>query len=241
MTTPYNPLDMMNLAKSVGHALLEQAVVPLGNIPKFTGAGIYAIYYSGNFPAYTLLSARNHNGAFDAPIYIGKAVPPGARKGGLPTSADQTTTALWNRLASDHAKSIEQVSNLDIADFHVRWLVIEPIWIPLGESILIHWFAPLWNRLVDGFGNHDPGKGRYNGLNTVWDTLHPGRPWAARLRTRPESHTDIAARIESTLDQLFAPEMESPFKVSSALPSFSAPQVQEEHPIRTSDADHMSL
>ena len=31
----------------------------------------------------------------------------------------------------------------------------------LGESLLIAKFAPIWNKLIDGFGNHDPDKGRY--------------------------------------------------------------------------------
>ncbi len=31
------------------------------------------------------------------------------------------------------------------------------------------------NKIIDGFGNHDPGKGRYNQLRSRWDKLHPGR------------------------------------------------------------------
>ncbi|MBN1485361.1 MAG: Eco29kI family restriction endonuclease [Chloroflexia bacterium] len=40
---------------------------------------------------------------------------------------------------------------------------------------------PLWNSGLDGFGNHDPGRGRYNQAKSEWDVLHPGRPWAERL------------------------------------------------------------
>jgi hypothetical protein len=28
---------------------------------------------------------------------------------------------------------------------------------------------------VDGFGNHDPGKGRYKQARSDWDVIHPGR------------------------------------------------------------------
>lgn len=41
------------------------------------------IYYIGSFSAYGRLSELNRDGQFSYPIYVGKAVPPGARKGGL--------------------------------------------------------------------------------------------------------------------------------------------------------------
>jgi hypothetical protein len=82
-TLPYNPLDKKNLGASVADALLERKVHPLGEIAKFLGAGIYAIYYSGDFPAYEPLVTHNNHNPFSAPIYVGKAVPIGARKGGF--------------------------------------------------------------------------------------------------------------------------------------------------------------
>jgi len=30
------------------------------------------------------------------------------------------------------------------------------------EAALIRYYKPIWNTQIDGFGNHDPGKGRYN-------------------------------------------------------------------------------
>jgi Eco29kI restriction endonuclease. len=50
------------------------------------------------------------------------------------------------------------------------------------EAGLIRYYTPIWNTLVDGFGNHDPGKGRYNQAKSDWDVLHAGRPWADRLK-----------------------------------------------------------
>ncbi len=84
----------------------------------------------------------------------------------------------------DYAKAF---ANLDLADFSCRHLVVEDIWIPLGEALLIERFQPLWNVVVDGFGNHDPGAGRHSGQRPLWDVVHPGRPWAGKLRenTRP--------------------------------------------------------
>ena len=43
---PYNPLDKLNLGNSVAEAMLETRAHPLGVLEPFTGAGIYAVYYS---------------------------------------------------------------------------------------------------------------------------------------------------------------------------------------------------
>ncbi|MDZ4348262.1 MAG: Eco29kI family restriction endonuclease [Xanthomonadaceae bacterium] len=105
---------------------------------------------------------------------------------------------LYNRL-KQHGKSIEEASNLDIDDFHCRYLIVDDIWIPLGESLLIAKFDPLWNKLIDGFGNHDPGSGRHAGLRPRWDVLHPGRPWAERCQPRDESADQIAREAKDYL------------------------------------------
>ena len=39
-------------------------------------------------------------------------------------------------------------------------LSVDDIWIPLTESLLIERFKLVWNRVLDGFGNQDPGKER---------------------------------------------------------------------------------
>lgn len=176
---PFNPLDKRNLGESVAEAVLQQ---PVGSLPPepFIGAGIYAIYYQGDFPLYRDIAARNRDGDYRWPIYVGKAVPAGARKGGFGLDADPGQV-LYKRLA-EHASSIEQATNIHTEDFRCRFLVVEDIWIPLAESLLIEMFSPLWNRKVDGFGNHDPGKGRHNQQRSQWDVIHPGRPWAYKLK-----------------------------------------------------------
>lgn len=169
----FNPLDMENLAASIVAKITGMDPLPLKELERFNGVGIYALYYRGDFPAYGYFS-RTVDPADWEPIYIGKASPPGGRRG-LTTVVN--SPALFKRL-SDHAKSINSAINLDIADFYVRWLVMEEFWIPLGESAMIRRHRPLWNTLLDGFGNHAPGGGRKKGAKTRWDTVHPGRPWA---------------------------------------------------------------
>jgi hypothetical protein len=178
-TEPFNPLDKRNLGLSIANAIIEQSPQPLGELSLFEGAGIYAIYYTGNFELYRKISEKNKK-AFLSPIYAGKAVPEGARKGGQGIDIPKGNY-LYKRLI-EHKKSIESVCSLSINDFYCRFLVVDDIWIPLGESLLIERTKPLWNLILDGFGNHDPGSGRYNQQMSSWDTLHPGRAWATKLK-----------------------------------------------------------
>ena len=190
MTGPYNPLDKMNLGRSVAEALLLRPIALLTQTADLAGAGVYAIYYTGAFEAYAPVAEKNATGNFDQPIYVGKAVPKGARKGGLAFDASKGR-ALRDRLRQ-HAASIDEATNLDLGDFHFRSLVVDDIWIPLGENMMIEQFKPIWNLVIDGFGNKDPGKRRATQYRSPWDVLHPGRQFAAKLAdggTTPEIFT----------------------------------------------------
>lgn len=178
---PYNPLDKLNLARSIETELLGRPAEPLNGLGQISGAGVYVIYYTGKFPAYAPITAENAKGAFKCPIYVGKAIPKGGRKGGLSKDAS-SGRALTDRL-KQHAASIDEASNLTLADFHVRHLIVDDIWIPLGENMLIERFKPLWNRAIDGFGNKDPGNRRATQYRSPWDVLHPGRKFTVKLAT----------------------------------------------------------
>lgn len=169
--TPFNPLDKINLGESVADAVMNSPVQHLPPEP-FIGAGVYMLYYVGDYPLYKRLAERNKDEKFLNPIYVGKAVPAGARKGGFALEFDHGT-ALLKRL-TEHSESISAANNLKLQDFYCRFLVVDDIWIPLAESLLIEKFAPVWNRVLDGFGNHNPGKGRHSGKIPFWDCVHPG-------------------------------------------------------------------
>ena len=158
------------------------------------GAGIYALYYTGKFPLYEKIAKMNRGGVFAQPIYVGKAVPAGARKGGFGLG-EEPGQALYKRLC-DHAKSVIEAENLNASDFFCRFLAVDDIWIPLAESLLIKRFEPLWNRVMDGFGNHDPGKGRYEQKMSQWDSIHPGRPWAVQLKKLETSEADLQQTVK---------------------------------------------
>jgi hypothetical protein len=193
---PFNPLDKKNLGESVAEFMLSAPVEEIPPEP-FLGAGIYAIYYSGSLDLYQPISQKNKNGRYQCPIYVGKAVPPGARKGGFGLDTDPGPS-LFKRLA-EHADSIRQTSNLSLKDFHCRYLVVDDIWIPLAESLLIEMFSPLWNLVIDGFGNHDPGAGRYNQQKSPWDVLHPGRAWAEKLLKNRVDLEEIKAKVKESI------------------------------------------
>ena len=196
---PFNPLDKQHLGESVGQAMLRQPVVPMNELTSFVGAGIYAIYYTGDCSAYSPLSERNRVNGYVAPIYVGKAVPKGARKGG---DLEASPGRVLHSRIKQHCRSIDEAENLDLADFFCRYLVVDDIWIPLGESLIIANFSPIWNSLIDGFGNHDPGKGRHAGLRPRWDVLHPGRPWADRCKPRNETAEQISREARNYLENL---------------------------------------
>lgn len=165
----WDPLTYENLmAGTVAH-FEKQGPQPLTASTDIEGPGIYALYYKGEFSEYRSVA----DGI--CPIYVGKAVPPGARKGA--GDVDVGAPALRRRLR-EHAKSIGAVENLELEDFSFRALAIVPVWITFAEQALIKQYEPVWNVCLDGFGKHDQGKNRAATLRSWWDTLHPGRPWS---------------------------------------------------------------
>ena len=190
MIRTYNPLSVDELGRNAVRALLDYPCDVLPPHSQFNGAGVYTIHYTGCFPAYSGMCK-------DAPIYVGKADPPGKRLGGK-TSKQADKPTLHGRL-SEHATSIEAVDNLSLVDFCCRWLVLDPVWIELTEQVLISQYRPVWNVILSGFGIHDPGSGRRNQRRSLWDTLHPGRDWARSLRNQDETVVDILSRIQKHL------------------------------------------
>lgn len=200
-TEPYNPLDLRRLGEGIARALLDHPVYPLPPVTRFPGSGIYAIYYTGGFAPYEPIALKNRDGKFEHPMYVGKGIPEGRRMGGEGFAA--TAGAELYARFRQHARTIQATENLKLGDFSCRYLVVAPVWIPLGEELLIRWFRPLlWNTIVTGFGNNDPGKGRYDQQRSLWDVLHPGRVWAVRCADNPRSPEQVARLVEEALERL---------------------------------------
>src|SRR5438067_2443169 len=219
----FNPLHPRPLGESVSRALLEQPCHPLPPELPFQGAGVYAIYYKGPSPYYRPIAMLNQE-ACSQPVYVGKADPPGRRKG---IYIERPGRALYNRLR-DHAESISEVEtntaadspdHLRLKDFMCRFLVVEPVWIPLIESLSITTFQPVWNGLVSGFGHHDQGSTRRTQKRSFWDTLHPGRQWATQFVPNPLGAETVACVLDVWLDN---PALKLPEQPRRASPEMIA-------------------
>ena len=168
----YDPLTYDNLMAGLVVHFERQPLARIADVTGVRGPGIYALFYNGPHEAYAPIAGTSK------PIYVGKAVPPGARTG---AAVDERAPVLQRRIR-EHAGSLSAAHDLAVDDFECRHLGVVPVWITLAERFLIDHYKPVWNLRLDGFGNHDPGAGRRQGEASWWDTLHPGRTWAAELR-----------------------------------------------------------
>ena len=179
--------------------LIDEAVAFMVNTPmellppdeKFSGGGVYALYYNGDYPLYQKIYSKNA----ELPIYVGKAVLPGWRQGR--DTVKENDPALYRRLG-EHSRSINAVNNLELSHFSCKFVVLksqEADLISTVEAAMTRKYNPLWNSHIDGFGNHDPGKGRYEQAKSEWDVLHPGRAWADRLNGTPPDGNKVEEKI----------------------------------------------
>jgi hypothetical protein len=184
----------------VADAIKFFAQTPLHGLPpskRFVGCGVYALYYVGDLELYAKMADLNQV-VCSYPIYVGKAVPPGWRTARV---KDSEAPALHQRLR-EHTRSVQQATNLRIADFRCRFMILRgaesDLIVPV-EAELIRRYEPLWNKVIDGFGNHDPGAGRYNQAKSEWDVLHPGRLWAERLTGESPRLEDVVDRVRRSI------------------------------------------
>ncbi|BAJ29594.1 MULTISPECIES: Eco29kI family restriction endonuclease [Kitasatospora] len=187
----FNPLSLDLLSRNLREELDRRQKIPLDSVERFTGAGLYALYYKGDLPLYQKLKEA------DTPIYIGKAEAGNSSYGYPP---DQSKPKLFDRIA-DHRASINQASNLDASHFDVRYLVLDDIWIVLGERALLRAHSPvLWNTLMTGFGANASGMDRKNG-RSIWDSIHPGRARAKdSLCYRKHSRAELVEMISKGIE-----------------------------------------
>ncbi len=179
---------------------------PVHTLPppeSFTGTGVYALYYTGRNPLYERYAVLNRL-AYSYPIYVGKAVPKGWRQARLSDNAQCQSRELIGRLR-EHRRSITLGTDLFVEDFMCRFIIFEEEgsdMIGTIKAALIKLNRPLWNIAVDGFGNHDPGRGRYEQAKSDWDVIHEGRAWANKCNGSHTEKSVIVSNIHLHLKSL---------------------------------------
>lgn len=187
-TAVFDPSNPKIVGRFVSLALVAQDRHPMNEIPSSYGSGVYAIYYTGEFPAYAPISGS------ETPIYVGQAAP---TINNAQTPLEQGPR-LCRRL-TEHAKNIAKAtSTLDLDDFEFRSLVVQSGWETAAEDYLIHLFRPVWNsetNILYGLGKHGDSATTRANKRSPWDTLHPGRTWAAASKEDAKSEATIEAEV----------------------------------------------
>jgi len=153
----------------------------------FYGSGVYAIYYHGKKQkAYRPLSGT------ETPIYVGKADP----KDSYAEIVEDQGLALHVRL-KEHAKNIAR-TDLKLSDFRYRAAAIQSGMQSAVEDFMIRLFQPIWNKEVKicyGLGKHGDSATTRANKRSPWDTMHPGRKWAADTTTDQMKRAEIEKKI----------------------------------------------
>jgi hypothetical protein len=179
---------------------------PVQTIPvpeRFHGTGVYAIYCIAKTGIYKDFHDINRT-SYNLPIYIGKAVRTGWRQSRASIPGGELSYELNNRIR-EHGRSLELGTDLKLNDFRCRFMILEGAesdLIGTVEAALIRSYKPIWNTLIDGFGNHDPGSGRYEQAMSDWDVCHPGRLWAKKCKGRHKTRKELLISIDRFMTKL---------------------------------------
>lgn len=213
---PFDPLAVENVGVTLAVELLEQPLHSLPPSEEIAGAGVYAIYYSGNHPAYSrLVEMDKKQGGWKYPVYIGKAVRENAKQGFHPRPTTKCKVVERLQLHADSIVDVERAGldpEFHLEDFRCRLLILNDAYITLAESVLIATFRPAWNGM--GFGSKVVGGPRMAGKGSLWDSLHPGRGGrpagdaARRLEAENKIQESLARLSTSPTDPRAARMME---------------------------------
>ena len=108
--------------------------------------------------------------------------------------------AIFKRLGN-HAARIQATKDLRIEDFYFRFVVLDYVWIRLGEAGLIDHYRPLWNAMLDGFGSKIPGANRAKQKRSAWDPIHPGAGWPELTSAGKHSIDTLLTNVKTFLEK----------------------------------------
>ncbi len=199
-----------SIAKFFAFSLTNQEKRSLDRLvdSPFYGAGVYAIYYNGKTEKpYIPLSCT------ETPIYVGKADPTNPQA----ESVEEQGQALYSRL-KEHSKNMVK-ANLALSDFYYRAAPIQTGMQSAVEDFMIRLFRPIWNKEIKicfGIGKHGDSATTRANKRSPWDTMHPGRKWAADIKTDQMKRHEIEAKIAEHFKKYpVIPDKEKLFKLLS--------------------------
>lgn len=161
----FDPLSTEQISNTICATFEWQPLVSLTQgLPRFEGAGLYAIYYRGvSVDLYQPLSN------LQIPVYVGRARSSNSATG----ETLREKYPLYRRL-KQHRTSIME-GGLPITEFRFRALLLPDVHTDLGENGLRVGYRPVWNSKLPGFGGHEQGATTRQGKKSKWDTVHDGR------------------------------------------------------------------
>ena len=95
-------------------------VLELPPVERFSGRGVYALYYIGKHKLYAKYGELNRL-SYGYPIYVGKAVPRGWRQARTSDLATDQSTELHQRL-TQHSRSCSHKNLSTTLEYSGRWL-----------------------------------------------------------------------------------------------------------------------
>jgi hypothetical protein len=176
----FDPREQILQARIIALAMLSRQPHPLSEPLEEFGSGVYALFYTGRLACYAPVSGKR------VPLYVGSAKYRSMEDG---DEAD-SRSSLSGRLR-DHLRSIRHVENaadgnLKVSEIEYRCLFVAGGYEVAAEDFLISSFRPVWNKesgVCEGIGKHGDKSETRSNQRSLWDTLHPGRPWAATPET----------------------------------------------------------
>jgi len=180
-----NDKNLLTLKKGIS-ALIKKSVKSFEKIPPqpmalggVEGEGVFALYYTGEYPLYKGYKDANTS-KLNAPIYISKG-------------------ANIDEKIKEQYRNIAKVSNLNPEDFYTKVMPLStdlPSITEEVEATLVDQYQPLWNTCLEGFGSHNPGRGRAKQAPSDWDVIHPGREWVSKLSGKANDRRKLGRKVQ---------------------------------------------
>jgi hypothetical protein len=189
----FDPLSTERLIETICEMFERQPLTSMASeIPRFDGAGLYAIYYRGTSVAVYAPLADT-----EIPIYAGQ----GASHNSATGNATPSPRPVYLRLNA-HRRSIDQ-GGLETDEFWFRVLLMPHVHANLGEDGLRRLYRPVWNSVLTGFGSHEQGESTRRSKRSKWDTFHAGRARTdgGTVHDLGELTTEVTQHISDQISQ----------------------------------------